>query len=272
VTLRVKLACLLALLPAALGVGEALSSGSAFGVEGVTVHGLSANASPELTRQLVAAARSQSTTGFSAAAVLRSVARWTLVTDVHAQPQVPHGVTLTITERAPAARVEAGHRQIAVDASGIVITGLARLPRHLPGVRATRSPSGPRSTDPFVELALRVLGAAPATLRRRAVAVTMAAGGLTIHLHRGPRLIFGDGSLPHAKWDAAAAVLADPGSRGATYVDVRLPSRPTAQVADPATTSAGLASTGGNADPTATATIATASVGGSDGASGSTSG
>ena len=63
--------------------------------------------------------------------------------------------------------------------------------------------------DPFVLLALRVLGDAPAPLRRRVVAVTIADGALTIYLHRGPRLIFGNGALPHAKWDAAAAVLAD---------------------------------------------------------------
>jgi hypothetical protein len=49
-------------------------------------------------------------------------------------------------------------------------------------------------------------------------------------------LIFGDGSLPHAKWDAAAAVLSDHWSIGASYVDVRIPSRPAAQVADPHTT------------------------------------
>ena len=87
-------------------------------------------------------------------------------------------------------------------------------------------------------LALRALSDAPAPLRARVGAVTDADGALTIYLHRGPRLIFGNSALLHAKWDAAAAVLADPGSRGASYIDVRLPSRPAAQVADPATTTA----------------------------------
>ena len=271
-TLRVKLACLAALLPAVLGVWEAASSGSDFAVQQVMIRGLTADASPALRSALLASARAQTTTGFSALAVRRSVARWTLVTGVAARPQIPHGVTLTITERTPLARVEVGARQIPVDRSAVVITGLAHVPRHLAGVRATHAPTGPRSTDPFVELALRVLGAAPEPLRRRVSAVTIADGALTIHLHRGPRLIFGNGSLPHAKWDAAAAVLADAGSRGATYVDVRLPSRPSAQVADPATSSAGLAATGGNADPTSTATIAAASVAGLGGPSGLTSG
>ena len=67
-----------------------------------------------------------------------------------------------------------------------------------------------------------------------------------VYLHRGPRLIFGDGALPHAKWDAAAAVLADHWSLGASYVDVRIPSRPAAQVADPNTSVT--ASVGGGRD------------------------
>jgi len=49
-----------------------------------------------------------------------------------------------------------------------------------------------------------------------------------VHLRNGPRLIFGNDSRPFAKWAAAAAVLADPSSKGATYVDVRLPGRPVA--------------------------------------------
>jgi hypothetical protein len=98
-------------------------------------------------------------------------------------------------------------------------------------VRATRG----RARDSFVLVALRVLGAAPAPLAARVTAVTRAGGALTVYLHRGPRLIFGDGSLPHAKWAAATAVLAAPSARGATYIDLVLPSRPDAQVGDSAT-------------------------------------
>ena len=54
-------------------------------------------------------------------------------------------------------------------------------------------------------------------------------------LRNGPLVYFGDNSLPHAKWDSAAAVLASPTSRGASYIDVSLPGRPAAQVANPAT-------------------------------------
>ena len=47
-------------------------------------------------------------------------------------------------------------------------------------------------------------------------------------LKAGPELYFGDADRVTAKWAAAARVLADASSKGATYVDVRLPERPVA--------------------------------------------
>jgi len=44
----------------------------------------------------------------------------------------------------------------------------------------------------------------------------------------GPQILFGDDQRPRAKWVAAARVLSDESSAGATYVDVRLPERPAA--------------------------------------------
>jgi cell division protein FtsQ len=52
--------------------------------------------------------------------------------------------------------------------------------------------------------------------------------GLTLELRDGPKLVFGDLRGLEAKWAAASRVLADPGSEGATYVDVRVPERPAA--------------------------------------------
>ena len=52
--------------------------------------------------------------------------------------------------------------------------------------------------------------------------------GLTVGLRNGALIYFGDTARPHAKWIAAARVLADPGSSGASYVDVRVPDRPAA--------------------------------------------
>jgi len=252
VPLRVKLACLLAFAPAVFGCWQALRDSGLFSVDRVAIEGLSAGAAPIVTQDLVSAARAQTTTDFRLGMVREAVAQFSLIVDVRARTHFPHGVTLIVRERVPAVRLELGRRTIALAADGTVITGLARLPA-LAGVRSTQAPSGGSTHDPFVLLALNVLAAAPAPLRERVVAVTAARGMLTIHLHRGPRLIFGNGALPHAKWDAAAAVLADASSRGATYVDVELPARPSAQVGDPTTTLSALSLGGSSAVTPATA-------------------
>jgi cell division protein FtsQ len=72
------------------------------------------------------------------------------------------------------------------------------------------------------------LAAAPPALRPRVRRVYLGPNGLTLPLRNGPTLYFGGSERLRAKWIAAATVLADPTSTGATYVDVRLPERPAA--------------------------------------------
>jgi len=255
--LRLKLAVAAALATLGLGGWLLLRDSSFFAVNDVTIVGLSADAAPTVAAQLEAAARSQTTTDFSVGALRAAVAPYTLIDALSARTRGSHGVTITVGERRTAVRLDVGGAIMPLDSSGAVITGLRRSPR-VATVSSAHLPVGGRSRDPFVLLALRVLGAAPAPLRARVIAVTIPHGQLTLYMHRGPRRIFGDASLPHAKWDAAAAVLSDHWSLGASYVDVRIPSRPAAQVADPNTTvtaSAGGASplTAGGLAVTATA-------------------
>jgi len=242
-SLRVKLICAATLALASLGSWLLLRDSGLFAVENVTIVGLSAHAEPQLTRDLLAAARAQTTTDFSVGDVRAAVSAYTLITGVRATTHFPHSVTLYVSERLPVARIEAGGEAIPVTAAGSVVSGFSAS-AHLPTVRAAQAPLDGRTHDPFALVALRVLDAAPKPLFRRVATVTHPGGALTIYLHHGPRLIFGDGALPHAKWDAAAAVLAAPSSRGATYIDLVLPGRPAAQVGDPAT-GAGSATTSG---------------------------
>ena len=251
---RYKLAALAALVLLPLGGWLALRDSSLFSVDQVRVVGLSRGALPAVSDELLAAARSQTTTDFSVAALRSAVARYTLIDDVRAQTHPPHGLAIEVIERHPVAQLELAGQRFALAADGSVISGLARL-GPLAVLHSIRYPWNGQARDPFVLLALRVLADAPAPLRRRAVAVTIADGALTIHLHRGPRLIFGNDALLHAKWDAAAAVLADRSSRGASYIDLRLPSRPAAQVGDPATNGSGAGSS--PATPAGAATVAT---------------
>jgi len=76
---------------------------------------------------------------------------------------------------------------------------------------------------------VRVLAAAPPVLDRRIAGTEEGRErGMVVQLRRGPEVVFGDLSRLDVKWSAAIRVLADPASRGASYVDVRLPDRPAA--------------------------------------------
>ena len=103
---------------------------------------------------------------------------------------------------------------------------------------------GDRLTSPAALHRARVAGLAPAALRPRLERIdTRSQDGIVVELRDGPELIFGDATRVRAKWVAAARVLADPDSQGATYIDVRLPGRPAAGGL-PATTLAPVAPAG----------------------------
>ena len=44
-------------------------------------------------------------------------------------------------------------------------------------------------------------------------------------MNQGPELVFGSDVQAQEKWLAAARVLAEPSSQGATYLDLRIPGR-----------------------------------------------
>jgi len=253
--LRNKLTILLLVPLIVIGGWLLLRDSALFSVDNVAVSGLGADALPIVSADLVGAAHRQTTTDFSVGALRAAVAPYTVIAGIRAETHFPHGLTIDVIERHPVAHLQVGRHWFLVDGGGRVITGASGA--GLPTLHAAALPSGGRSHDAFVLLALRVLADAPAPLRARVAAVTLADGALTIYLHRGPKLIFGNGALPHAKWDAATAVMADPSARGASYINVQVPSRPAAQVADPASTSTSTSS-GSTADaPSGAASVLT---------------
>ena len=70
--------------------------------------------------------------------------------------------------------------------------------------------------------ALRVAAAAPAALERRSERLFFGEGGIRLDLAGGPDLVFGDADAAADKWKAAARVLAEDSSAGATYLDLRV--------------------------------------------------
>ena len=253
--LRARLMVLAAVALVVIGGWLLLRDSALFSVDQVQISGLGADALPVVSEDLLAAAHQETTTDFSLGALRAAVAPYTVVAGISARTHFPHGLSIEVVERHPLAQLQVGGHWFLLDADGLVVTGASG--RGLTVLRSGALPSGGRTHDRFVLLALRVLGDAPEPLRQRVVAVTVADGLLMIYLHRGPRLIFGNAALPHAKWDATAAVLADPSSRGASYIDVQVPSRPAAQVADPATTATSTAA-GASADaPSGAASVST---------------
>jgi len=243
-SLRLKLICAIGVPVFAIGGWLVLRDSPLFSVDQIEISGLPATALPQVGAELRAAAHRQTTTDFSVGALRAAVAHYSLITQITATTHFPHGVSISVDTRTPVARLDVDHHLVMVDASGAIVTG-AHM-QHLVVLRTDTKLVRGSTRDPFVLVALQIMADAPAALRRRVVSVSSVKGLLTIYLDRGPRLIFGNDALPHAKWDSAAAVLAEPSSRGAAYIDVEVPSRPAAMVADPSTSSATDPSSGGS--------------------------
>lgn len=189
------------------------------------VHGPEAGA---VRSALTDAARGMSTLEVNTGALLAAVAPLRVVREVRAVPRFPHGLRIEVVEQLPVAALLAGGVRTAVAADGVVL-GPALLSGSLPTVAGSAElAAGGRVSGADLLGALTVLGAAPAPLARLVERAFMGPHGLTVAMRNGLVVYFGDATRPHAKWLSLADVLADPGSAGASYVDVRLPSRPAA--------------------------------------------
>jgi cell division septal protein FtsQ len=189
------------------------------------VHGPEAAA---IDAALSEAAHRMSTLQVSTGELRASVAQFPVVRDVRAVPRFPHGLRIIVTEQLPVAVISANGLRAAVAADGVVL-GPTLISSSLPTLPATSvPPPGMRVHGWTLGASLAILGAAPAPLLHYVSGVTYAAKGLDVAMRDGLSVYFGTPARPHAKWLALAAVLADPSSAGASYVDVRLPSRPAA--------------------------------------------
>jgi cell division protein FtsQ len=198
-------------------------------VERVEITGLTTRDAPRIRAALTASARDMTTLHVREDRLRLAVSGYPVVASIHATPDFPHRLRIRVVEDRPVAKlVVRGGASIAVAADGTVLRGL-RVDRSLPLLRAASPPRGERVTEVRAARAVRAVAAAPAPLRRRIERVGEARGrGLVAKLRRGPEVVLGGGARLEAKWKAAARVLADPASRGASYVDVRLPDRPVA--------------------------------------------
>jgi cell division protein FtsQ len=226
--LRTTLICAIVALPLLGGGWLWLRHSSLVAVEHVTITGVHGPQAREIETALRDAAKGESTLAASSQQLQAAIRRFPAVAAVHAIPSFPHGMRIEVTQQPAVAALLVGGTRTAVSRDGLVL-GTALLSASLPTVADDVAPGpGSRVRNVLVRDALTVLGAAPHQLAPLAQKAYFGPRGLTVEMRNGLLVYFGDDTRPHAKWLALASVLADEGSAGATYVDVRLPGRPAA--------------------------------------------
>ena len=125
-----------------------------------------------------------------------------------------------------AATIGEGSDAIGVAANGALVRWLP-LPEEppLPRLPLEAAPQGGRVKGPVLEQ-VRVLAAVPDALRPYVEGSYYGESGVDVNLTTGVELRFGDASQAARKWDAAAAILADPEVTALDYVDLHAPGHP----------------------------------------------
>jgi cell division protein FtsQ len=231
-----------------------LRDSSLVAVRRVTITGLSGPDADRISTALRAAAQNMTTLDVKTASLDMAVAPYAVVKNLQVSTQFPHGMRIRVIEQIPVAAVVVGDRSVAVAADGTLLhdvtvsASLATIPLKVP-------PVGSRLTEPDALTAVAVLGAAPYALLARVSQVTAGGPhGPVAQLRGGPSLIFGDNGRLHDKWTAAIKVLADPGSRGASYIDLTDPARPAAGASASGALSSSASSSGASGSATGAST------------------
>jgi cell division protein FtsQ len=197
-------------------------------VEKVSVTGASTADAARVRKALTLAATTMTTLHVDHERLERAVSGYPAVQSLEVDADLPNALHIRVVEHRPAAVVVSGRGRVAVAGEGAVLRGLEGTSA-LPAVRIAGPLPDERLDDARALRAVAVAAAAPRALLGRLLDVRERAGkGLVVRMRRGPELIFGSATGLEAKWLAAARVLADRSSRGATYIDLRLPSRPAA--------------------------------------------
>ena len=202
-------------------------------VEHVSVKGASGPEAGQIEAALREAATGMSTLGIDHGALTGAVARFHVVSALHVRASFPHSLKIEVSEQPAVAVLVVDGVKTAVAANGTVL-GPDLVTGALPTIGGSVEPVPGRHISGRTQLeALAVLGAAPPALAKLASRVYLAGQrGLTVAFKNGFLAYFGDATRPHAKWASLAAVLADAGSAGASYVDVRVPEHPAAGFPD----------------------------------------
>lgn len=209
------------------GGGMWLRDSSLVAVREVAVIGAEGRSGPAVRRALVRAARDMTTLHVREAELEAAVSAYPIVKEVRARPRLPSGMEIRVIQHDPVAVVVHGGRRVPVAADGTLLVDEPSS-AGLPEVPGGGLLADGRLTDPRALSAVALMGAAPRPLRPLVAGVRRDAAGLHVALAAGPQLDFGAPVRLRDKWRAAASVLADPRSAGASRIDLRVPHRPVA--------------------------------------------
>lgn len=125
-----------------------------------------------------------------------------------------------------AAAIGEGEEAVGVASNGAVVRWL-QPPEDppLPRLPLDEVPKGGKVRGTALEQ-VRVLAAVPDQLRPYVERSYFGESGVDVMLTTGIELRFGDATQARRKWNAVAAVLADPAVTSPSYVDVHAPTRP----------------------------------------------
>lgn len=189
-------------------------------VERVTVTGSGSSERDRVVASLEAAAAGMSTLHVDEDALRDAVGPYSSVADLRMRPDFPHDLRIEVIEHRAVAVVDMGGSEIPATGGGLLLEGVRA--DELPLVRLDDPPLDGRVQERRVLDALRVAAAAPPELGARAERLYFGEGGIRLDLAAGPDLVFGDAEAAAEKWRAAARVLAEESSAGATYLDLRV--------------------------------------------------
>ena len=210
-----------------------LRDSSLVAVTDVEVAGVTSGDREGIVSEITRVATGQTTLHADRAAIEKVALAYPTVESVSVDPNFPHGMRIDVVERPPALLVEAGHDQVPAAADGTLLAGVevekgAELP--VLEINGGLPPGGALEGDPLKQAL--IAGATPEPLRPMVEEVDYGDEyGVEVTLRGGIPVRFGTGARAAEKWTAAAAVLADPKLTSLTYLDVRVPERPS--VADP---------------------------------------
>jgi cell division protein FtsQ len=203
-----------------------LRDSSLVGVRQVSVSGVSGSDASQVRAALQDAARDMTTLHVRDGQLATAVEPFPAVRAVEAHADFPHRLRIVVHEHVAVGALAAGAGRVAVAADGTLLRGTATS--GLPVIDVRVSTGGDALTDRRALRAVALLAAAPPELRATLRRVYLGPRGLSAPIQNGPVLYFGGAERLSAKWTAAAVVLADKTSAGATYLDLRLPERPAA--------------------------------------------